>query len=103
MINSEIGSADIILLLISASFLDSPYCRKELQRALSQRSAGKSLPIPIILRPCDWASVFNRTEYKTQALPRDDNPVSGGRWANQDAAFAAIVKELRAKVEKMRR
>jgi hypothetical protein len=101
-INKEIGEADIILLLVSASFLNSRYCRTELLRAIEQRSAGKSLPIPIILRPCEWTSVFNRGDYKTQALPRDDRPVAGGRWPNQDAAFAAIVKELRTKFERMR-
>lgn len=102
-INNEIGSADIILLLVSASFLDSRYCRKELLRALEQRSAGKSLPVPIILRDCDWISVFNREEYKTQALPRDNRAVAGGRWPNQDVAFAAIAKELRKIIERMRR
>jgi hypothetical protein len=101
-INREIGEADIILLLVSASFLNSRYCRKELLRAIEQRSAGKSLPIPIILRPCDWTSVFNRGDYKPQALPRDDRPVAGGPWRNQDAAFAAITRELRTKIERMR-
>jgi internalin A len=101
-INREIAEADIILLLVSASFLYSRYCREELQRALDQRSAGKSFPIPIILRPCDWTRVFNRPEYKMQALPRDDRPVAGGRWPNQDAAFANIAKELRKKIEHLR-
>jgi len=101
-INKEIGAADIVLLLVSASFLNSRYCRKELLRAIEQRSRSKSLPIPIILRPCDWTSVFNRGDYKTQALPRDDRPVAGGRWPNQDAAFTAIAKELRTKIERMR-
>lgn len=101
-INKEIGEADVILLLVSASFLNSRYCRKELLRAIEQRSAGKSLPIPIILRPCDWTNVFNRGDYKTQALPRDNRPVAGGRWPNQDAAFAAIARELRTKIERMR-
>lgn len=101
-INQEIGKADIILLLVSAPFLSSRYCRKELLRAIEQRSAGKSLPIPIILRPCDWTSVFNRGDYKTQALPRNDRPVASGRWPNQDAAFAAIARELRTKIERMR-
>jgi hypothetical protein len=101
-INKEIAAADIILLLVSASFLNSRYCRSELQRALKQRGSGKAVPIPIILRDCDWTSVFNRAQYKIQALPRDDRPVAGGSWPNHDAAYAAIAKELRAKVEKMR-
>jgi TIR domain len=79
-INREIAAADIILLLVSAPFLASPYCRKELLRAIDLRGKGKSLPIPIILRPCQWQRVFNRPEYKIQALPRNNKPVSGGRW-----------------------
>ena len=100
--NNAIGEADIILLLVSAPFLNSPNCRKELLRAIDQRSAGKSLPIPIILRPCDWTSMFNRGDYKSQVFPRDGRPVAGGRWPNQDAAFAAVAKELRTKIERMR-
>jgi hypothetical protein len=101
-INKEIDSADIILLLVSAPFLRSRYCRKELLRAIELRGAGKSLPIPIILRDCDWHSVFNRPEYKAQALPRDNRAVAGGSWINQDAAFATIAKELRGLIEEMR-
>lgn len=101
-INKEIGEADLILLLVSASFLQSRYCREELLRAIGQRTVGKSVPIPIILRPCDWVSVFNQGDYKTQALPRDNRPVASGRWPNHDAAFEAIVRELRVKIERMR-
>ncbi len=101
-VNDEIGGADIILLLVSASFLKSQYCQKELQRALKLRSAEKSIPIPIILRDCDWTGVFNRKEYTIQALPRDNRVVAGTGWPNQDAAFAAIVRELRTKIERMR-
>lgn len=101
-IDREIAAADIVLLLASPSFLASGPCREELLRAIAQRAVEKSWPIPIILRPCDWASVFNRPEYKIQVLPRDGKPIAGGGWPNQDAAFAAVAKELRAKVEKLR-
>jgi hypothetical protein len=59
------------------------------------------LPIPIILRPSEWQIVFNLPKYKPQALPRDNKPVAGGGWKNQDAAYTAIAKELRAKFERM--
>jgi TIR domain len=98
-INKEIGEADIILLLVSASFIDSQYCKKELMSAIEQRSVGKSVPIPILLRPCDWTGVFNRRDFKAQALPRDDRSVAGGSWKNHDLAFAEITKELRAKIK----
>lgn len=102
-INKEIAGADIVLLLVSARFIESPYCRKELKKALEQRGTGKTVAIPIILKPCDWMSVFNSAHYKLQALPRDNKPVSGGKWPNHDAAYTVIVKELRAKIEKMKR
>ncbi len=101
-INAEIAGADIILLLVSAPFLKSRYCQKELKTALQKRGSGKASAIPIILRDCDWTSLFNTTEYKIQALPRDDRPVAGGKWPNQDAAFAVIAKELRTKILKLR-
>jgi hypothetical protein len=101
-INKEIDEADIILLLVSSSFLSSRYCQKELLRALDQRTAGKLLPIPIILRDCDWISTFNNEKHKMQALPRDNRSVAGGRWANHDAAYSEIAKELRKVIERMR-
>ena len=48
--------ATFILLLVSASFINSRYCRKELQTALTLRDRKRSLAVPIILRPCDWES-----------------------------------------------
>lgn len=102
-IDRELDGADLILLLVSASFLASPYCRKELLRALERRQARQAVTIPVILRDCDWKSVFNSRDYKAQALPRDDRPVAGGKWPNQDAAFAAIASELRTVIERMGR
>jgi HEAT repeat protein len=101
-IDQEISNADVILLLVSAAFLASPYCRRELVRALARRTASKTTIVPIILRHCDWQGVFNAKDYKAQALPRDDRPVSGGRWPNQDVAFAQIVKELRTLLARLR-
>ena len=94
---------DLVLLLVSSTFLESEYCRKELVRALERRKAGKASTVPIILRPCDWQSVFNAKDYKAQALPRDDRPIAGGKWPNQDAAFAEVAKEIRSVVERLRR
>jgi hypothetical protein len=101
-INHEILEADVVLLLVSASFINSKYCRNELRKALDNRKTNKSLAIPIILRPCDWEGVFNRPGYKTQALPRDDKAIAGSRWRNQDVAYATVTKELRAVFQKMR-
>ena len=102
-INREIQEADVILLLVSASFIKSPYCQQELLKALGLRDQRKSLAVPLILRHCDWEKVFNLPGYKTQALPRDNRPVAGGGWPNQDKAFATIARELRRLFERMQR
>jgi hypothetical protein len=45
----------LILLLVSPSFLNSPYCyREEMRRAVERHDAGQALVVPIILRACHW-------------------------------------------------
>ena len=52
-IDERIRSADIILLIVSPSFLASEYIReKELKIALERREAGEALVIPVILEKC---------------------------------------------------
>ncbi len=54
-INAKLDAADIILLLISAYFMDSDYCYSvEMQRALELHKQGKACVIPVILRPVLW-------------------------------------------------
>ena len=54
-INTHLDSAQIILLLVSSSFLASRYCySSEMVRALQRHEAGTARVIPIILRPVDW-------------------------------------------------
>ena len=102
-INRKLVRSDVILLLVSASFLKSDYCKKELRDALQKRETGKSVVVPVILRDCDWASTFNLPSYKAQALPRDNRPISGGNWPNQDKAFSEVARELRKLFERMRK
>lgn len=102
-INRKIQEADVVLLLVSASFISSPFCQKELRDALDLRDRRKCLAVPIILKPCDWEQVFNLPDYKAQALPRDNRSVSGGKWKNHDAAFTTVARELRVLFERIRK
>ncbi len=53
-IHQHLQSAQIILLLISSSFLASDYCYDiEMQKALEKQENGTARVIPIILRECD--------------------------------------------------
>jgi hypothetical protein len=71
-IDKRLETAQIILLLVSSSFLASKYCYGvEMQKAMARHEDGQAIVIPIILRPCDWEDApFG----KLQALPKDAKP-----------------------------
>ena len=96
-IDEHIETSHIILLLISAEFINSDYCYDvELKRAIARHDAGEARVIPIILRPCDWL----KTPFgKLQALPRDGKPVSD--FPTQDHAFNEVARGIRRVVEEM--
>lgn len=94
-IDDEINRADIILLLVSASFIASAYCfSREMTRAMERQEAGETRVVPVIVRDCDWHTApFGRLN----AVPRDGKSIAS--WANLDAAYADVARELRAVVE----
>jgi TIR domain len=54
-IENHLHSANIILLFVSADFLNSDYCMEtELPIALDRSNRKDALVIPIIVRECDW-------------------------------------------------
>src|SRR5688500_17695326 len=73
-ITSQLESADLVILLLSADFLASDYCfGVEITRALARLKAGEVRVAPIIVKPCLWEeSVFS----ELQLLPQDAKPVS---------------------------
>jgi hypothetical protein len=96
-IDEHIETSHIILLLVSAEFLDSDYCYDvELKRAIARHDAGEARVIPIVLRPCDWV---NTPIGRLQALPRDGKPVSD--FPTQDHAFNEVARSIRRVVEEM--
>jgi len=98
-LDEHIKTADIILLLISAEFLNSDYCYDiELKLAMARHEAGEARVVPIILRPCDWST----TPFaKLQALPRSGKPVTD--FTTQDHAFEEVARGLRRIVEDISR
>ncbi|MBL8658611.1 MAG: SUMF1/EgtB/PvdO family nonheme iron enzyme [Rhodospirillales bacterium] len=82
-IDRNLTSADIILLLVSASFIASKYCWSiEVKKALERHDRGEAKVIPVILRPCSWhATPFA----KLQAVPTDAKPVTS--WSDPDEAL----------------
>jgi nucleoside phosphorylase len=96
-IDRNLEAAQLILLLISADFIDSDYCMdKEVKRALERHKSNTARVVPVILRPVDW-------EYlpfgKLQALPKNGNPVTS--WPDQDQALTNVAKGIRNIIEEI--
>lgn len=96
-IDVELDRADVVLLLVSASFVASQYCySKEMERAMQRHLEGSATIIPVIVRECDWTSApFGRLK----AVPKDGKAIAS--WPNLDAAYADVAREVRAVVERL--
>jgi tetratricopeptide (TPR) repeat protein len=96
-IDEHLKTADIILLLISSSFLASNYCYDvELTLAIERYKGGESRVIPVILRPCDWTKASFSA---LQALPKNGRPVT--KWPNRDDAFTDVANGIREVAEEL--
>jgi len=87
---SQLCSADVILLLVSADFLASDYCsRIEQGAALKRHKSGQCRAITVVLRPCGW----QETELGNYLVtPTDGKAVS--RWESEDEALQDVVKSI---------
>jgi hypothetical protein len=83
-IGENLAQSDIVLLLISSSFLSSDYCwGVEMDQALQRHRTGLAIVIPVIVRPVEdrWQdTAFG----PLKALPTDGKPVT--KWPNRDSA-----------------
>lgn len=93
-IDARLYEAQIVLLLVSADFMASRYCRLETEGALKRHAKGEAKVIPVILRPVDWGPTGL---HSLQALPRDGRPVTD--WPSPDAAFLDVARALRRTVD----
>jgi hypothetical protein len=98
-IDSHLNSAQVILLLISADFMNSDYCFGiEMARALERQQAGQAVVIPVILRECLW-QIGPLAAAKLQALPKDAVPVT--KWPDRDTAFTNVAEGIRLRIESL--
>jgi len=91
-VDAHLAAANIILMLISASFIASDYCYSEkMQDAMKRHERGTAKVVPIIIKPVDWQET---PFHKPQALPRElKKPIS--MCANQDEAWLEVVQRIR--------
>ncbi len=94
-IDQQINAADVILLMVSSSFLASRYCYTiEMTRALERHRAGEAHVVPVIVRACDWQSTPLR---ELLAVPKDGKPITS--WPNYDEAYADVARQIRGLVQ----
>lgn len=96
-IEGHLERADILLLLISPSFLASDYCYQTLlQRALQRHRAGDAVAILVLLRPVDWQDpsfdILPR-------LPSTGKPATA--WVQRDEAFNDIARGIRSQLKEV--
>lgn len=96
-IDQHVETDDIILLLVSADFIDSDYCYDiEMKRAMERHEAGEAIVIPVILRACDWhGTPFG----KLNATPPDGKPVT--LFPDRDQALLEVTKAVRGAAERL--
>jgi hypothetical protein len=94
-ISRELRNSNLILLLISADFLNSEYCyHVEMEEAVKRHNRGEVKIIPVILRHCYW----KETPFgKLVAARKDAKPVSDYR--SRDEAFLEVIMAIRKRIE----
>jgi hypothetical protein len=98
-IDTQLKTADLILLLISADFMSSEYCYGvEMQQALQRHRAGSARVISILLRSVDWK---NAPFSELQMLPEDARSIS--QWKDRDEAWNSVVRDIRRVLNEMPR
>lgn len=100
-ISRSLEKADIILLLISADYLNSKFLYSpEMRHALERQDAGQAIVIPIIVRPTMWE---DSPIGKLQALPTDGRAITSSSWYSVDEAMLNVVLGIRKAIEALPR
>ena len=98
VIDERLEIADIVVLLVTPSFMASSYCYEgEMERALELNRQGEIRVIPVLSRPCDLTGApFSNL----RGLPSNGLPVS--KWSDADEAWMNVVQGLRQVVETLK-
>jgi len=89
-IDIHLNDADVILLLISPSFIASDYCYSvEMQRVIARHQTENLPVLPVILCPVHWEETILGS---LQALPTGAKPIT--KWRRQDDAYWDIVNGI---------
>lgn len=97
-IDANLEKADVILLLVSADFLNSSPCwETEMKRAMELHDAGRARVIPIFLGACSWSGApFGRL----QGVPDPRVPILEAR--SRDVAWTQVAEKIGEVIRDMR-
>ena len=95
-IRDEINQADVFVLLVSPSWIASPFIRDEERPAINARCAAiKGLIVPVVLMPCDWEHVVG----SLQIAPIEGRrPLPVTKWDYLDHGFDAARVQIHAAI-----
>jgi len=97
-ISENLASSEIILFLISSSFMNSEYCMGvEVKKALSMHKEGRAQLIPIVIRAVDWS---DSELSKIQSLPKDASPIA--LWSNEDEAWVNVIGGVKRHIKEFK-
>ncbi|MFS8066178.1 MAG: toll/interleukin-1 receptor domain-containing protein [Byssovorax sp.] len=92
-VNEGLDSANVIVLLVSSSFIDSDSCwNDELPRAMRRHEHHEARLIPVLVGPCLWDEAPFAA---LKPLPADARPIA--LWPNEDDAWTSVavgIKEV---------
>lgn len=90
----RLDAARFVLLLVSARFLASNNCKLEVERAMARRGPSAPVIVPVLLSSAVWESApFGHLEPLPSRVPVT-------MWSSRDEAWSAVVRGLRALLER---
>jgi internalin A len=90
--------ADLIILLVSASSIDSDYCyEKEFTRALERNEKKEARVVPVIVRESIWRTIPELAGL--EVVPKNGKAVMS--WDNKDKAWRDVSERIQKVIEGM--
>lgn len=96
VIDENFEAGDVICLCISANFLNSHACRKEIATALRLEKEKGASVVPIILSHCMWKKEPDISPI--QAFPKDGTPITD--FPNSDLGWTTVCEGLEKVIQK---
>jgi len=90
-ISTELDDADIIVLLVSANYVNSIFCWLEVDRAMQRSAARQAKVVPVLL---DFYNLSELPYASLQVFPAPDKPVRSNQWESPDQALSEVSKAI---------